>query len=73
LPVEIRAHLRKRLRERSATEGQVQQLIEWTLTQPDAPDGDWYKDFGSFKLCGTGPYPKTILTEAMRPYGRKID
>ncbi len=24
-------------------------------------DGDWYKDFGSFKICGGGSYPKTFL------------
>lgn len=25
------------------------------------PRGDWYKDFGSFKICGSGSYPKTFL------------
>jgi hypothetical protein len=24
-----------------------------------SPDGLWYKDFGSFKICGGGKYPKT--------------
>jgi hypothetical protein len=23
-------------------------------TKPDVPEGLWYKDFGSFKLCGAG-------------------
>jgi hypothetical protein len=46
--------------------------MSWVGTQPEAPEGDWYKDFGSFKLCGTGAYPKTVLSGAMRPYGQKI-
>ena len=25
------------------------------------PDGDWYQDFGSFKICGQRPFPKTLL------------
>jgi hypothetical protein len=27
-------------------------LEEWRIHSPDVPDGPWYKDFGSFKLCG---------------------
>ena len=41
--------------------------------EPNAPEGDWYKDFGSFKLCGSGEYPTTFLTKGMKPYGEKIE
>jgi hypothetical protein len=51
----------------------LHRLQEWVKTNPDAPEGDWYKDFGSFKLCGSGEYPKTFLTTAMKPYGKRID
>jgi len=37
-----------------------------------APDGDWYKDFGSFVLCGTGEYPKTVLKKGMKPFGTPL-
>jgi hypothetical protein len=40
---------------------------------PNAPDGDWYKDFGSFKLCGTGELPKTVLAKDMTPFGDEIE
>ena len=40
---------------------------------PNAPDGDWYKDFGPFKLCGTGELPKTVLTKDMTPFGDEIE
>jgi hypothetical protein len=51
----------------------LQRLQQWVRTQPYAPEGDWYKDFGSFKLCGDGEYPKTFLTRGMKPDRVKID
>ena len=30
------------------------QLKAWRESNPDAPEGLWYKDFGSFKICGDG-------------------
>ena len=35
----------------------------WADSEPHAPANDWYKDFGSFLLCGTGEYPKTVTEE----------
>jgi len=41
-------------------------------TEPHAPAGDWYKDFGSFILCGTDEYPKTVLKKGMKPFGTAL-
>ena len=35
--------------------------------------GDWYKDFGSFILCGTGKFPKTVLEKGTKPFGEPVD
>ena len=35
----------------------LDQLRLWVETVPEVPDGDWYRDFGSFKICGSGSYP----------------
>src|SRR5205085_2917527 len=51
----------------------LRRLQDWTKSGPVAPDGEWYKDFGSFYLCGDGQYTKTVLTKGMRPFGRPID
>lgn len=48
-------------------------LQEWVRTGPTAPEGDWYKDFGSFILCGTGKFPKTVLEKGMKPFGTPVD
>jgi len=61
LPPALRDHLFDRLRERKITAEDLYQLKLWRESEPEAPDGDWYKDFGSFKVCGRGEYPKTFL------------
>jgi hypothetical protein len=58
--------------ERAISFSELQQLKNWVDTEPQAPVGDWYKDFGSFILCGTGEYPKTVLKGGMKPYGEPL-
>ncbi len=36
------------------------------------PEGKWFKDFGSFKLCGEGQYPKTFLGKGQTATGQKL-
>ena len=52
--------------------GDLELLQSWARSEPEAPDGDWYKDFGSFILCGTGEIPKTVLAKGMKPHGEPI-
>src|SRR5947209_2478777 len=61
LPKERWAHLRDRAKDRKISEKDLFQLAEWRVQDPDVPDGDWYKDFGTFTLRGTGKYPSTFL------------
>jgi hypothetical protein len=66
LPPALREHLFERLRERKISAADVYQLKLWRESEPEAPEGDWYKDFGSFKICGEGEYPKTSCFMASR-------
>ncbi|PYY11051.1 MAG: hypothetical protein DMG69_04870 [Acidobacteria bacterium] len=52
LPPALRDHLFERLRERKISAEDLYQLKLWRETEPEAPDGLWYKDFGSFKSAG---------------------
>ena len=61
LPPQLRQHLFDRAKERQITVEDLFALEEWRQHSPDVPNGPWYKDFGSFKLCGEGKYPKTFL------------
>jgi hypothetical protein len=47
-------------------------LRTWIESRPDVPEGPWYKDFDSFKLCGEGGYPKTFLLPGQAAKGRKL-
>jgi len=38
----------------------------------EAPEGDWYEDFGSFKICGEREYPKTFVLGGQRVQARKL-
>jgi hypothetical protein len=72
LPVPLRDHLFERLRERKITTGDLYELKLGRESEPDAPDGLWYKDFGSFKICGEGKYPKTFLLREQAAKGQKL-
>jgi hypothetical protein len=72
LPHAIRNHLVERMHDRSIGLGDLNHLRVWMESKPEVPDGPWYKDFGSFKLCGEGKYPKTFLLPGQAAAGRKL-
>lgn len=69
LPLAIRDHLVERMRDRNVQIEDLNRLRVWLESRPEVPEGAWYKDFGSFKLCGEGSYPKTFLTAAQVAHG----
>ena len=72
LPIAVREHLIERMRDRSIGISDLNQLRLWIESKPEVPEGHWYKDFGSFKLCGHGSYPKTFLLQGQAPRGKSI-
>ena len=72
LPLALRDHLFERLRERRISAVDLFQLKLWRESEPDAPDGLWYKDFGTFKVCGEGQYPKTFLLRGQPAKGEEL-
>ena len=69
LPLELQDHVMERVRERRISVEDLYALKRWVATQPEAPDGPWYKDFGSFKICGDGRFPKTFLLPGQAAWG----
>lgn len=65
-------HLRDRAKERQISEADLFALATWKASDPDVPDSAWYKDFGTFKLCGTGRYPSTFLLAGQAVRGKKL-
>jgi hypothetical protein len=72
IPAAIREHLVERMRDRNIGLEDLNQLRVWLETGPNVPTGTWYKDFGSFKLCGEGKYPKTFLLAGQVATGEKL-
>ena len=72
LPAPLREHLFDRLRDRKITVDDLYQLKLWRESEPDAPDGLWFKDFGTFKICGEGAFPKTFLLAGQAAKGKKL-
>jgi hypothetical protein len=72
LPANVRQHLIDRMRDRAISIENLNQLRLWIESQPEVPEGDWHKDFGSFKICGHGSYPKTFLVRGQVARGEAL-
>jgi hypothetical protein len=62
LPTRVKDHLMDRLRIREIDASDMTALLTWIKLNPELPDGPC-KEFGTFKLVGEGPIPKTFLTK----------
>ena len=71
-PEGVRQHLMERMRDRAIGIGDLNQLRLWVVTRPQVPEGGWYKDFGSFKICGRGALAKTFLLRGQIAKGEKL-
>ena len=72
LPAAIRDHLVERMHDRHISLTDLNQLRVWIESRPNVPEGPWFKNFGSFQLCGEGKYPKTFLLPSQAAKGRKL-
>ena len=72
IPAAIREHLIDRMRDRNIGVEDLNRLRLWIETNPIVPEGAWFKDFGSFKLCGEGRYPKTFLLRGQPATGKAL-
>jgi len=72
LPSAIRDHLVERMRDRNITLDDLNKLRLWIESRPEVPEGEWFKDLGSFKLCGEGRLPKTFLLPGQAAAGQNV-
>jgi hypothetical protein len=72
LPPALRQHLFDRVADRQISPEDLYKLKLWRESEPEAPDGPWYKDFGSFKICGDRELPKTFLLKGQAAKGKAL-
>jgi hypothetical protein len=73
LPQPLLLHLLARMRQRNISEDQIVLLARWLDTEPEVPEGRWFKRFPFFILCGEGEFIKTFLIPGQAPDGQEIE
>ncbi len=72
LPPALFQHLLDRIQTRTIPATQLELLGRWLDTEPDVPDGQWYKRFSGITVCGEGELIKTFLLPGQAPKGQRI-
>jgi len=72
IPKALMAHLVKRVRQREVSTSQLGSLARWLDSDPEVPEGRWFKRFPEMIVCGEGDLVKTFLIEGQIPAGTEI-
>jgi hypothetical protein len=65
-------HLLDRITEREISPNQLNQFADWLVTDPDVPEGRWFKRFSEMIVCGEGELVKTFLRPGQVPAGEEV-
>src|SRR5713101_723558 len=71
LPLALRQHLFDRLEERKITAEDLYQLKLWRESEPEASDGLWFKDFGTFKICVKANSPRRSFSKGSQQRAKR--
>ena len=72
IPGALMAHLVKRIRERQISTSQLGLLARWLDSDPEVPEGRWFKRFPEMTVCGEGELVKTFLSAGPSPTGTEV-
>lgn len=72
LPSALFQHLLDRIQSRKIPASQLERLAAWLDTEPDVPDGPWYKRFPSVTVCGEGELIRTFLLPGQSAKGERV-
>ena len=72
LPRPLYRHLIQRVWERQISTDQLELLLEWLETEPQVPNGKWFKRFPGLTVCGEGELLKTFLRPDHAAWGDEI-
>jgi len=73
IPPALFQHLLDRIQSRKIGADQLLLVARWLDTQPEVPDGEWYKRFPGMTVCGDGELVKTFLLPGQHPTGKRVD
>lgn len=72
LPPALFQHLLDRIQGRRIPAGQLELLARWLDSEPEVPEGEWYKRFSGMTVCGDGELIKTFLLPGQTPKGIRV-
>ena len=72
VPSALFQHLLDRIQKRRIEADQLELLAAWLDTEPEVPEGPWYKRFPGMSVCGEGKLIKTFLLPGQAPHGRPV-
>ena len=72
VPPALFQHLLKRIQERKISAEQLVLFATWLDSNPEVPEGEWFKRFSGMIVCGEGELVKTFLLPGQNPKGEPI-
>ena len=72
LPRALWAHLLARMKGRQIPVDQLGLLADWLATQPEVPEGKWFKRFPGMIVCGEGELIRTFLQAGQAALGEEL-
>lgn len=72
IPPALFQHLLDRIQSRKIPATQLELLAKWLDTEPDVPEGQWYKRFSGMTVCGERALVKTFLVPGQHPKGERV-
>ena len=72
LPPALLNHLLDRIAEREISANQLGEFADWLVTEPEVPEGQWFKRFPAMIACGEGELVKTFLRPGQLPAGEEV-
>lgn len=73
LPEALLRHLLTRVRQREISDSQIILLARWLDTDPEVPEGKWFKKFSGLTVCGEGELIKTFLQFGQIATGKEVN
>lgn len=73
IPDALMAHLVRRIRDREISTAQLGLFSRWLDSDPQVPEGQWFKRFPELIVCGEGALVKTFLRPGQVPAGTEVN
>lgn len=72
LPPALFQHLLDRIQSRKIAATQLELLAQWLDSEPEVPEGQWYKRFSGMTVCGESELIKTFLLPGHHVKGKRV-